>query len=138
MHVSQPLAAHFPTPWGSWKPTLPGASWAGYSQSRINAQSAAYTTVWDDQYKIILHPSADTTARNFTIDSNANVPYPLGTQLVIVNQDSAGVVTIKLTSDTIRLAGAGSTGDRTLAANGIAIATKLTATEWIIDGTGLT
>lgn len=80
----------------------------------------------------------DTKARNVTIDSNANVPYPLGTQLTIVNQYSAGVVTIKLTSDTIRLAGAGSTGDRTLAANGIAIATKLTATEWIIDGTGLT
>lgn len=155
-HVFQPLAGGFRAPW-DWSPAArffahPLAaddhiarkvfagreSWAGYSQSRINAQSAAYTTVWDDQYKVILHPSADTTARTFTIDSNANVPYPLGAELTIVNQDSAGVVTIAITSDTMRLAGAGTTGSRSLAANGIARARKVTATEWIIEGTGLT
>lgn len=38
----------------------------------------------------------------------------------------------------MRLAGAGTTGTRSLAANGVAIAIKLTATEWIIYGTGLT
>jgi hypothetical protein len=38
----------------------------------------------------------------------------------------------------MRLAGAGTTGSRTLAANGIATAIKLTSTEWIISGTGLT
>jgi hypothetical protein len=152
MHVFQPLAGGFRAPWydalkgpssagWSWEPFYPrppGDSWSGYSQSIVNAQSGAYTTVWADQYKIILHPSADTTARTFTIDSNANVPYPLGTVLTIINQDSGGVITIALTSDTIRLAGAGTTGDRTLAANGIARATKVTATEWIIEGTGLT
>jgi hypothetical protein len=36
------------------------------------------------------------------------------------------------------LAGAGTTGSRTLAANGIATAMKVTTTEWIINGTGLT
>jgi hypothetical protein len=38
----------------------------------------------------------------------------------------------------MRLAGAGTTGSRTLAANGVATAIKLTATEWIISGVGLT
>jgi hypothetical protein len=38
----------------------------------------------------------------------------------------------------MRLAGAGTTGNRTLAANGVATAIKLTATEWIISGVGLT
>jgi len=103
-----------------------------------NSQSTAYTTVLADGGKHILHPSADTTARVFTIDSNANVAYPIGTAITFVNQDSAGVVTISITSDTMRLAGAGTTGSRTLAANGIATALKITSTEWIISGTGLT
>jgi hypothetical protein len=47
-------------------------------------------------------------------------------------------MTIAITTDTMRLAGAGTTGSRTLAANGIATCLKLTATEWIISGTGLT
>jgi len=38
----------------------------------------------------------------------------------------------------MRLAGAGTTGNRTLAANGVATAIKITSTEWIISGTGLT
>jgi hypothetical protein len=103
-----------------------------------NSKSAAYTTVMGDAGKHILHPSADTTARTFTIDSNANVPYPIGTALTFVNQNAGGVITIAITTDTMRLAGAGTTGSRTLAANGVATALKLTSTEWIISGTGLT
>ena len=103
-----------------------------------NSKSAAYTTVLADSACHILHPSADTTARTFTIDSNANVAYPIGTAITFVNQASAGVMTIAITTDTMRLAGAGTTGSRTLAANGVATALKITATEWIISGTGLT
>lgn len=110
----------------------------GYRGIPQNSQSAAYTTVAADRGKHILHPSADTTARTFTIDSNANVPYPIGTAITFINQNGAGTVTIAITSDTLRLAGAGTTGSRTLAANGIATAVKVTATEWIISGTGLT
>jgi hypothetical protein len=111
---------------------------AGFRGIPQNSQSAAYTTVLADAGKHLLHPSADTTARTFTIDSNANVAYPIGTAITIVNQNSAGVVTIAITSDTMRLAGAGTTGSRTLAANGVATAIKITSTEWIISGTGLT
>lgn len=103
-----------------------------------NSQSAAYTTVIADAGKHILHPAADTTSRTFTIDSNANVAYPIGTVLTFINQNAGGVITIAITSDTMRLAGAGTTGSRTLAANGIATAVKITSTEWIVSGTGLT
>lgn len=103
-----------------------------------NSKSAAYTTVLADANKHILHPSADTTARIFTIDSNANVAFPIGTTLTFVNQNAGGVITIAITTDTMRLAGAGTTGSRTLAANGMATALKITSTEWIISGTGLT
>lgn len=103
-----------------------------------NSQSTAYTTVLSDAGKHIYHPSADTTARIWTIDSNSNVAYPIGTVLTFINDNSGGVITIAITSDTMRLAGAGTTGSRTLAANGIATATKLTSTSWIISGVGLT
>ena len=103
-----------------------------------NSQSADYTLVIGDAGKHILHPSADTTARTFTIPANGTVAFAVGTVVSFVNQASAGVITIAITTDTMRLAGAGTTGSRTLAANGIATAIKLTSTEWIISGTGLT
>lgn len=117
--------------------TADGTHAVGFKTIPQNSQSAAYTAVLTDSGKHILHPSADTTARTFTIPSNASVPYPLGTAITFVNKNGAGVVTISIATDTMRLAGAGTTGSRTLAANGIATAIKLTETEWIISGTGL-
>ena len=101
-----------------------------------NSQSAAYTTVLSDAGKHILHPTADNNARTFTIASNASVPYPIGAAITFVNQ--INTVTIAITTDTMTLAGAGTTGSRTLAANGIATALKVSATGWVISGTGLT
>ena len=101
-----------------------------------NSQSAAYTTVWADRNKQIFHPASDDNARTFTIAANASVPYPIGTTLTFPNK--INTVTIAINSDTLTLAGAGSTGSRTLAANGIATAVKIAATEWMINGTGLT
>lgn len=125
--------------------TLAPGTMTGSSASAIwydnipqNSKSAAYTTVLADAQKHIFHPSADTTARTWTIDSNANVAYSVGTAITFVNQNAAGILTIAITSDTMRLAGAGTTGSRTLAANGVATALKVTSTEWLISGTGLT
>ncbi len=118
--------------------TADGTNVVGFREIPQNSKSAAYTTVLSDSGKHILHPSADTTARTFTIDSNANVAYPIGTPITFINQHLGGVITIAITSDTMRLAGAGTTGSRTLAADGVATAIKITSTEWIISGTGLT
>lgn len=101
-----------------------------------NSKSAAYTTVLADAQKHILHPAADNNARTFTIDSNANVAYPIGTAISFVNE--INTLTIAITSDTMKLAGSGATGSRTLAANGIATALKTGTTSWLISGTGLT
>lgn len=103
-----------------------------------NSKSAAYTLVLTDGGKHIFHPSADTTARIWTIPANASVAFDVGTAVTFVNQDSAGVITIDITTDTMRLAGSGGTGSRALAANGVATALKIAATEWIISGTNLT
>lgn len=104
----------------------------------VTSKSADYTFVLADANTGYLHPSADTSARTWTIPANASVAYDVGTTLTFFNDDSAGVITIAITSDTMRLVGAGTTGSRTLAANGMATAVKLTATSWLISGTGLT
>lgn len=103
-----------------------------------NSQSAAYTLVLSDAGKHIFHPSADTTNRTFTIPANSSVAFPIGTAVTFVNQNgTGGVITIAITTDTMRLAGTGTTGSRNLARNGIATALKITSTEWIISGTGI-
>jgi len=117
--------------------TVDGTNGVGFRNVPINSQSAAYTTVLTDSGKAILHPSTDANARTFTIDSNANVAYALGTVLTFINMTSQ-VVTIAITSDTLYLAGTGTTGSRSLAQYGMATAIKMTSTTWIISGSGLT
>ena len=118
--------------------TVDGTNAVGFRTIPQNSQSAAYTLVLDDSGKHIFHPSADTTARTFTIPANSSVAYPIGTAITFINQNGAGVITIAITTDTMRLSPAGTTGSRTLAANGSATAIKVTSTEWLISGSGLT
>lgn len=119
--------------------TLPlvGNTTLGYLNAPANSQSAAYTLVADDAGEMILHPASDASARTFTIPANASVAFEVGTVVTFVNM-SAGVVTIAITSDTLRQAGTGSTGSRSLAQYGIATAIKVGTTEWLISGNGLT
>jgi hypothetical protein len=117
--------------------TTPQGTVAVMNRLQQNSQSAAYTLVLSDAGKQIFHPSADTTARIWTIPANSSVAYPVGTAITFINQNGAGTITISITTDTMRLAGDGTTGSRTLVANGIATCVKVTSTEWIISGTGL-
>lgn len=114
----------------------PASASVGYLNIPINSQSAAYTTVAADSGKVIFHPSTDANARTFTIDSNANVPYATGTAITFINMTSQ-VVTIAINTDTLYLAGTGTTGSRSLAQYGVATAIKMTSTTWIISGSGL-
>ncbi len=118
--------------------TVDGTDAVGFRNIPQNSQSTAYTCVLADNGKHIFHPSADTTARTFTIPANSSVAYPIGTAITFINQNGAGVVTIAITTDTMRLSPAGTTGSRTLAANGSATCVKVTSTEWLISGSGLT
>ena len=109
---------------------------AGYLESPPNTQNANYTTVLSDSGKTIYH--SDGVARTYTIDSNANVAYPVGTILAFENDASGAVnVTISITTDVLVLSPLGSTGSRTLAQFGRAVARKVTVTRWTIAGSGL-
>jgi hypothetical protein len=117
--------------------TVDGTDAVGFRNAPVNSQSAAYTLVLADAGKVILHPSTDANARTFTIPANSSVAYAVGTVLTFVNMTSQ-VVTIAITTDTLYLAGTGTTGSRSLAQYGMATAVKLTSTTWLINGSGLT
>jgi hypothetical protein len=78
-----------------------------------------------------------TATRTVTIPANATIAMPVGATIVFV-AGSGATVTIAITSDTMYLAGPGTTGSRTLAPFGMATAIKITSTAWIISGNGLT
>lgn len=110
---------------------------SGFRNIPQNSQSANYTLVLSDSGKHIFHPVGDNNARTFTIPANSSVAYPLGTALTFINMAVADV-TIAITTDTLTLSPAGTSGSRTLATNGSATCVKITATEWLISGSGLT
>ncbi len=117
--------------------TVDGTDAVGFRNIPQNSQSAAYTCVLADSGKHILHPSSDANARTFTIPANSSVAYPIGTAITFINM-TAAVVTIEITTDTMYLSSAGTTGSRSLARYGSATAIKITSTEWLISGSGLT
>ena len=117
--------------------TADGTNGVGFLNIPINSQSAAYTLVLADAGKAIFHPSTDANARTFTIPANSSVAYPVGTAISFINMTS-NVVSIAITTDTMYLSSAGTTGTRSLAQYGTATAVKMTSTTWIISGSGLT
>lgn len=123
------------TTFATVSPEANNASSVGYTGMPQNAQSAAYTLVAADAGKTIVHPITDNNARTFTIPDNGSVAYPVGTTITFINM--INTVTIAITTDTMYLAGSGTTGSRTLAAYGIATAVKVSSTSWVISGNGL-
>jgi len=115
--------------------TVDGTNGVGYINIPQNAQTASYTLVASDAGKHIYHAAA-AAAATYTIPANTSVGYVVGTAITFVNL-STNAVTIAITTDTMYLAGAGTTGSRTLAQYGTATALKITSTSWVISGAGL-
>jgi len=111
------------------------ASNTGYLNIPQNVQNTAYTLTLEDSGKHMYH--SDATARTYTIPANGTVAFLIGTSIVFIN-DGSGTVSIAIDTDTLVLAGAGTTGIRTLAQNGMATAIKVSSTKWFINGAGLT
>jgi hypothetical protein len=114
--------------------TVDGTNAVGFRNIPINSQTGNYPLVLADAGKAILHPSGG--AAQYTIPANGTVAYPIGTSITFINLTAATVTIIP--TDIMYLAGVGTQGNRTLAQYGIATAVKLTATDWIISGNGLT
>ena len=89
----------------------------------------------DTRNGVILHESADTTARIWTVASDA---YPIASSTRLIGQTGSGVITLVMTgADTLTWSPSGGTGSRTLTAPFDVVLTKITATDWMISGVGI-
>lgn len=119
-------------------PLDPGSTGSvGYRGAPVNTQNVAYQFVLSDAGRTVLHD--ETSARTWTIPANASVAFPIGTTIIIDNTGNGGgapgALTITITTDTLRRGdGVAGMGNRTVAANAVAIIRKTKATEWVITG----
>jgi len=103
------------------------------SRSEVNVQNGDYTTVLADKGKTIRKESGG-AGETFTIAAEASVNYKLGTFIGFDN-DGGGTLTIDVGgADTLFHAEDGTTGPRTLADGGFAVAYKNAAGQWKIAG----
>jgi len=120
--------------------TVDGTNTVGFRVIPQNAQAGSYTLVLADSGKHIYHASGDGAA-TYTIPAASSVAFPLGTAVTFINL-SATSISIAITTDTMYLSSAGTTGTRTLAQYGSATAVKVSGVSssgiWVISGSGLT
>lgn len=107
------------------------ATTLGFRGLPSNPKTAPYTFALTDNGKCIPN-----TTGGWIIPANASIAFPVGVFVSGYN-DSGSAQTLSITADTMTFAGVGTTGSRTIVANGVFTAWKKTATEWIVWGTGL-
>ena len=118
------------------------AQMAGFLGMPQNPETAtgtfSYTLAASDAGKHIYYTGTPSSAA-LVIPANSAVAFEIGTTIVVMNDLGAATnISISITTDTLQLAGTGTTGTRTLARYGVASMVKVTATKWIISGNGLT
>jgi hypothetical protein len=120
--------------------TVDGTSSVGFLNIPQNAQTGSYTLLLADSGKHIYHASG-AGAATYTIPAASSVAYPLGTAITFINLSTTSI-SIAITTDTMYLSSAGTTGTRTLAQYGSATAIKVSGLSssgiWVISGSGLT
>jgi len=120
--------------------TVDGTDSVGFRNIPQNAQTGSYTMVLADSGKHIYHASG-AGAATYTIPAASSVAYPIGTAITFINL-SATSISIAITTDTMYLSSAGTTGTRTLAQYGSATAIKVSGVSssgiWVISGSALT
>lgn len=126
------MAAGYPAATGD---VFTAAMYNGLVAYTVNtAQTADYTPVLNDAYQT-LTPMNKATAINFTIPTNANVAFPIGTVLTVLNI-GAGACTIKaVTSGTTTILSSGAVAAQpTLAQYKSAACIKTGTDTWYIVG----
>lgn len=101
----------------------------GYKGLPQSVKSANYTLELTDIGKHISISSG-----NVVIPANSVVSFPIGSSLVVFNNNASTTRQIQINTDTLRLNGTTTTGNRTLAVYGIATLIKVNNTVWVVTG----
>ena len=115
--------------------TVDGTNNVGFRTApQTSGGSSAYTLVLTDSGKSIIFTGGSTAT--LTVPTNASVAFPVGTTILVVN-DNSGNLTISGSGVTFQLAN-GTTGNRTVATKGLATCLKTATDTWYVSGAGVT
>jgi hypothetical protein len=102
-----------------------------------NAQNSSYDLLLTDNGKHIY--SKNVGAQTIELPANATVAFPVGALITIINNGTTAITVDSATNScTMYEAGSGATGNRTLAAKGMATLVKVETDTWFITGSGIT
>jgi hypothetical protein len=104
----------------------------GYRHIPQNAQNSAYVLALGDAGKHVA-----ITSGGITVPTNGTVAFEIGTAITIVNNSAADQTITEASGVTLRRAGTAGTGNRSLAARGLATLLKIGTNEWYVSGAGL-
>jgi hypothetical protein len=115
--------------------TVDGTNSVGFRTApQTSGGASAYTLVLTDSGKHVIFTGGSTAT--LTVPTNASVAFPVGTTILVVN-DNSGNLTISGAGVTFQLAN-GSTGNRTVATKGLATCLKTATDTWYVSGAGVT
>lgn len=115
--------------------TVDGTNSVGFRTApQTSGGSSAYTLVLTDSGKHVIFTGGSTAT--LTVPTNASVAFPVGTTILVVN-DNSGNLTISGAGVTFQLAN-GATGNRTVATKGMATLLKVATDTWYVSGAGVT
>lgn len=105
----------------------------GYKGLPLNQRTSAYTLVMSDMGKLVY-----TTAGAFavTIPANSTTAFPIGTELILINEDAIKTVA-PAAGVTLVQGGTAASGTRTLAIGAVATLVKVGTDRWFISGAGV-
>lgn len=106
----------------------------GYRDTIQNAQAGAYTLAFSDRGKHILLTGG---ANNVTIPPNSSVAFTFGTTIALINDGTAARTIAQGAGVTLKWAGSGTTGNRTLGIGGMATLLKVGTDTWYVSGAGV-
>lgn len=106
----------------------------GYKGLPQDAEGGSFTFDLTQIGKHVLLSGAGSTC---TIPTNATVAFQVGSAITVVNAGSAAKTIAPAGGVTLKWAGVGSTGNRTLAVDGVATLIKTATDTWYISGAGI-
>ena len=115
--------------------TVDGTNSIGFRTApQTSGGSSSYTLVLTDSGKHVIFTGGSTAT--LTVPTNSSVAFPVGTVILVVN-DNSGNLTISGAGVTFQLAN-GATGNRTVATKGLATCVKTATDTWYVSGAGVT
>jgi hypothetical protein len=115
--------------------TVDGTNTVGFRTApQTSGGASSYTLVLTDSGKHVIFTGGSTAT--LTVPTNASVAFPVGTTILVVN-DNSGNLTISGAGVTFQLAN-GATGNRTVATKGLATCLKTATDTWYVSGAGVT